>query len=150
MAIWFEGTAEIDCTIADVAASLLDRGEHHASVVRLMPGMTSVELTEQGPGVVILTTNEGVLRRTGLVVRAEPDRVVVESDEEYTAGRAVTATAHFLDEFTANPTGVTHHLVISEVSASGVLGFFYRTLGSSKTGNAFLTATAAYLGSLRP
>lgn len=113
MSVWFEGTAEIDCTIEQVTAALQDPGEHYTSVIGLMPGITSVELTEQGPGFVTLTTNEGVLMRTGLQVRAEAESV-------------------------------------SGVEASGVLGLFYRRLGSSKTGNAFLTSYSTYLESLRP
>jgi hypothetical protein len=33
---------------------------------------------------------------------------------------------------------------MSDVEASGFLGFFYRRFGSSKTGNAFLTAYRAH------
>jgi hypothetical protein len=38
--------------------------------------------------------------------------------------------------------------VISDVDASGFLGFFYKRLGSSKTGDAFLAAYAAYFDDL--
>jgi hypothetical protein len=43
--------------------------------------------------------------------------------------------------------GVTHHLVMRDVTAPGVLGFFYRRFGSSKIGNALMTATKAHLES---
>ena len=66
-------------------------------------------------------------------------------DEEYQAGTTVSATAHFRDEFTPTDGGVSHRLVISDLTASGLLGFFYRRLGSAKMGKAFLAAYATYL-----
>jgi hypothetical protein len=68
----------------------------------------------------------------------------MEYDERYEAWSKVTTTAHFLDEFVASGTGVTYRLVITGVEAPGFLGFFYRTLGGSKTGSAFLAAHKAY------
>ena len=105
-----------------------------------MPGLTSVELVEQGDGSVTIKTNEGLMKRTNIDKRIEADRVVVEFDERYEAGSKVTTTSHFSDEFTASETGVTYRLVMSDVEAPGFLGFFYQRFGSSKTGNAFLTA----------
>ena len=95
---------------------------------------------EQGTNSVTIKTNEGLMKRTNISARIEAESVVVEFDEQYEAGSKVTATSHFTDEFTASGTGVTHRLVMSGVEAPGFLGFFYRNLGSSKTGNDFLTA----------
>lgn len=144
MSIWFEGMTEINCTLQQVKQSLENLGEHYVGVISLMPGLTSVELVEQGSDFVTLKTNEGIMKRTNIVQRVEADRVVVELDEEYQAGRMVTATSHFVEEFTASDTGVTHHMVISGLEAPGVLGFLYRNLGKANTGNAFLKAHKTY------
>ena len=90
MSIWFEGTTEINCTLQQVKQSLENLGEHYVGVISLMPGLTSVELVEEGSDFVTLKTNEGIMKRTNIVQRVEADRVVVELDEEYQAGRMVT------------------------------------------------------------
>jgi hypothetical protein len=100
---------------------------------------------EQRGDSVTIRTNEGLMHRTNIAKMIEADRVVLESNERYEAGSKVTTTAHFHDEFIATDTGVTHRLVISDVAAPGLLGFFYEKFGSSKTGNAFLMAYKAYL-----
>ncbi len=144
MSVWFEGENEIACSIEDVKLAVEDLGAHYVGVVGRMPGLTSVELLEQASGSVTIKTNEGIMRRTNISTRVEPERVVVELDEEYQAGSKVTATSHFLDEFTSSEVGVAHRVVISDVGAPGFLGFFYRKFGSSKMGNAFLDAHASY------
>lgn len=144
MTSWFEGENEINCDIRRVERALEDHGEHYVEVTRLMPGMTSVELLEQGADSATIKTNEGLMKRTNISKRVGADAVVVEFDEEYEAGSSVTATSHFSDEFTATDTGVRHRLVMSDVEAPGFLGFFYQRFGSSKMGNAFLTAYKTY------
>ncbi len=62
--------------------------------------------------------------------------IVLECDEEYQAGRMVTARSHYFDEFLKTENGISHRTVISEVSASGLLGFFYRKFGSRSIGKA--------------
>ena len=143
--VWFEGEDVIDCTIQQVKQALDDPGGLYAGVTSLMPGMTSVELVEQGINSVTIKTNEGLMKRTNISKRIEAEGVVVEFDEQYEAGSKFTATSHFTDGFSTSGTGVTHRLVMSDVGAPGLLGFFYRKLGSSKTGSAFLTAYKAHL-----
>ncbi len=144
MSVWFEGRSDIPCSIGQVEEALSDLGEHYRGVISFMPGLTSVELVEQGPDSVTIRTNEGIMKRTNITRSTAAGSVVVELDEEYKAGSRVTATSHFRDEFTATGDGVTHRLVISDVDAPGLLGFLYRTFGSSNTGNAMLKAYAAY------
>ncbi len=148
MSIWFEGTGEVESTIDQVKRALDNLGEYFVGVIALMPGLTSVELVDEGNDSVTIRTNEGLMQRTGIVKRFEPDRVVVEFNEEYVAGSKVTTTSHFFDEFISSGAGVTHRTVISNVAAPGFLGFFYRRFGSSKMGNAFLKAHATYFKSL--
>ena len=144
MTVWFEGGSEIECTMQRVKQALENHGEHYVGVISLMPGLTSVELVEQGSDFVTIKTNEGLMKRTNISKRIEAERVVVEFDEEYQAGSMVTTQAHFVDEFTTSDTGVKHRTVMSDVETRGLLGFFYRKFGKSNTGKAFLTAYKAY------
>ena len=144
MSVWFEGHSEIECSIQQVKQALENLGEHYVGIVSLMPGLTSVELMEQGSDFVTIKTNEGLMKRTHITKRIEAESVVVEFDEEYQAGSRVTTKSHFLDEFTASDTGVKHRTVISGVEAPGLLGFFYRSFGSSNTGSAFLESYKTY------
>jgi len=140
MSAWFEGEGEIECTIEQVKAAYANHGELLAAVVGLLPGLTSVELVEQSTDSVTIRTNEGLMKRTNIVKRSEAESVVVELDEEYAAGSRLTVTSHYRDEFTAAGSAVKHRLLISDVGASGVLGFFYTRFGASKIGKAHLAA----------
>ncbi len=145
MSVWFDGSQQIDCSIQDVKRALADPGDLFAGVVRHMPGMTSVEVLDKSADSVTIQTNEGTMTRTAIAVNLDHDPVTLDVDEEYQAGTTVTATAHFRDEFSPTDGGVSHRLVISDLTASGLLGFFYRRLGSAKMGSAFLTAYAKSL-----
>ena len=144
MAVWFEGSGVIDCDIDRVKQSFEDLGQHFVGVVACMPGMTTVELVDHGADYVTIRTNEGLMKRTNISTNVETDRVVVEYDEEYEAGSRVSASTHFVDEFTTDESGVTHHVVVSDVEAPGLLGFFYRKFGSAKMGKAFLDSNKAH------
>lgn len=109
-----------------------------------MPGMTSVELVDQGADFVTIKTNEGLMHRTNISKRFDAGSVEVEFDEKYEAGSKVSTTAHFSEQYTTDGQGVTHHLIISNIAAPGFLGFFYRRFGGSKTGRAFLQAEKGY------
>jgi carbon monoxide dehydrogenase subunit G len=150
MSVWFDGSNHIDCSIQDVKRALADPGELSLGVVRLLPGMTSVELLDKSPGSITIQTNEGTMTRTAITVQLDADPVTVELDEQYEAGTKVTTHAHFRDEFTPTENGVSHRLIISDVTASGLLGFFYRRLGSAKMGGAFQAAYATYLENAKP
>lgn len=144
MSVWFEGFIEIECNIQRVKDTLENHGEHYVGIISLMPSLTSGELVEQGSDFVTIKTNEGLMKRTNISKCIEANSVVVEFDEEYQAGSMVTTKSHFLDEFTTTDAGVKHHSVISDVKAPGLMDFFYRKFGSSKTGNAFLTSHKTY------
>lgn len=125
MSVWFDGENELECGIEDVKQSLEELGAHYVGVIDCVPGMTTVELLDQTSDSVTITTNEGIMKRTNITVHVEAERVLVELDERYQAGSKITTTSHFVDEFTTSATGVTHHLVISDVAAPGFLGYFY-------------------------
>jgi hypothetical protein len=145
MSVWFEGFCDIDCDLGRVKRAFEHPGELYAGIVRRMPGLASVELVEQGEDSVTIRTNEGLLKRSNISLRIGEDHVAVESDERYEAGSKVTTTSHFSETYATGATGVTYRLVMRDVAASGLLGFFYRRFGSSRTGNAFLQATKAHL-----
>lgn len=150
MSVWFEGSSEIACSIQQVKDAFENYGEHYVGVISLMPGLTLVELVEQGPDFVVIRTNEGLMKRTNISKRIEAERVVVEFDEKYQAGRMVTATSHFLDEFTTSQSGVTHHTVMRDLKAPGFLGFFYKNFGKSSIGGAFLESYKRYFEQQNP
>ena len=145
MSAWFERDNEIACSLDSVAQAVDDIGEYFTEVVSLMPGLNSVALVEQHPDEVIITTNEGLMRRTKLSKRVEDDRVTIEFDEEYQAGSKVTVNSHATHQFTPSNNGVTHRLTVRDVTAPGLLGFFYRKFGSSKIGKALMTAEKTHL-----
>ncbi len=144
MSVWFEGSNEINCNLDQVKQSFENLGDHYAAVIGLMPGLTSVELVEQGSDFVTIKTNEGLMKRTNISKHIENESVIVELDEEYQAGSMTTTKSHILDEFTTSGKIVKHRVVITNVEASGLLGFFYRNFGKSNTGGAYLNSYKTY------
>ena len=142
--LWFEGSIKIDCSIKTITESLNNLGEHYVGIVRLMPGMTSVELIEQGSDYVIIKTNEGIMKRTNISKFVEADRIVLEFDEEYKASRLITTNSHSKEEFQKLDNGVKYNIKITGIRTSGILGFFYRLFGSKNIGNAFLNSHMKY------
>ena len=140
MTVWFEGINNIKCNIDQVEMAFKDHGELFVGIVSLMPGLSSVKLIEQGGDFVTIRTNEGLMKRTNISKHIETGSVVIEFDEEYQAGSMVTTKSHIRDEFTSSDSCVTHKIVISDVEASGLMGFFYRIFGKSSTGNRFMSA----------
>ena len=144
--VWFENSIRINCNIKDVDKSLNNQGEHFKEVVGIMPGMTSVALIEQGKDFVIIKTNEGIMKRTNISIASVEGRITVEFDEEYQAGKTITTSSHFVEDFVAKENEIILHLEISKLIAPGFMGFFYRNFGSKNTGNAFLKAYEKHLG----
>ncbi len=144
MAVWLEGECEIDCDIERVTASLTDLGAHYAAVVAQMPGMTTVDLVDNRPGLVRIRTNEGLMTRSNITVRGQDESIVVEYDEEYEAGRMIVSS-HHRDDFSASGKGIRYRTVVSDLTATGVLGFFYQRFGRSSMRNAFLLSYRSYL-----
>ncbi|NND03023.1 MAG: hypothetical protein HKN91_09570, partial [Acidimicrobiia bacterium] len=131
---WFEGTTHIDCDLESVKASLADFGTHFLGVVGLMPGISEVELLEQGEDFVTIRTNEGVMRRHNIECSVGDDEVMLRFDEVYETSK-VTGRSHFEDTYRASSSGgVQFQSVVSDVQANGVLGFLYRKFGSRNMG----------------
>ncbi len=140
MSEWFEGQGQIRCGLEEVQQGLESPGETFVGVIRHMPGLTTVELVEEAPGSVTIRTDEGLMTRSNIVARRVEESLVLEYDERYDAGKRVSVTSHYLEEFTPDQVGVRHRLVISGVEAPGFLGYFYRHFGSSSIGKATLAA----------
>ncbi len=145
MSIWFENFDKIECSIQKVKQSFNNYGEHYVGVISLMPGLTSVEVIEEGIDFVTIKTNEGLMRRTNISKTIDDESVIVEFDEEYQAGRMINVKSHSLDEFTVSGEKVKHRTVLSEVKAPGFMGFFYRTFGKSSIGNSLLKSYKTFL-----
>ena len=143
--IWFEGANEIDCKIESVENSLNSLGQYFVGIIRNMPSMTKVELLEQGDNFVTLQTNEGLMKRTNISETVEGEEIVMEFDEEYQVGKAITTISHFKNEFERSNNVVIHRITISNLKAPGFMGFFYRNFGSSSMGKAFLNAHKSFL-----
>ena len=144
--VWFEDTIKISCNINDVKKSLNNLGEHFQGVISIMPGMTSVELIEQGRDFVTIKTNEGIMKRTNISIVSNKGAIIVEFDEEYQAGKTITTNSHFVEEFEAKDNGIILRVEISNLKATGFMGFFYRNFGSKNIGNAFINAYEKHLG----
>jgi len=143
--IWFEGSNEIHCNLKPVEHSFKNVCEHYVGIIGLMPGMTTVELIEQGSDYVIIKTNEGLMKRTNISIIVEEEKIKVKFDEEYQAGKTLITNTHFLDEFSVSGSKVIHRSVISDLKAPGFMGFFYKIFGCSNIGKAFLDAYKNYL-----
>ncbi|MBT3422810.1 MAG: hypothetical protein HOF35_12560 [Bacteroidetes bacterium] len=145
-AVWFEGTTKISCNINDVEKSLNNLGEHFKEISSIMPGMTSVKLIEQGSDFVTIETNEGIMKRTNISIVSNKDKIIVEFDEEYQAGKTITTNSHFVKEFEEKNNEIRLRVEISNLKAPGFMGFFYRNFGSKNIGSSFLSAYENYLG----
>ena len=135
---WFDGSNEIECSIEDIKKSVQNIGNHYNNVVGDMPGITNSELIDEGESYISIKTNEGTMKRTNISKRISPETVIIDCDEEYQAGKMVNTKSHIKSEFVKSESGINHHLVISNVEAPGLLGFFYRYFGSKNIGRAFL------------
>lgn len=136
--IWFHDSILINCSINIVKQSLNNLGGHYKRIISVMPGMNTVELLEHGSDHVTIKTNEGIMKRTNISVIAKKDEIIIEFDEEYKAGKAITSNAHFVEKFDVSDNNLVLHIEISNLKAPGFLGFFYRNFGSKNIGSAFL------------
>lgn len=142
--IWFEGSEDLNMALPKLISAIDDIGQYFAGVISLMPGMTSVKLVDQGEDFVTIETNEGIMKRTNISVDSIKDKVSIEFDEEYQAGKTITTNSHFLHEFSSEGDIIKHKMIISGLKAPGFMGFFYRNFGNKSIGKAFLDAHRQY------
>ena len=146
---WFEGSSLIECSFQSLEHAIENHGKFYEGIVSFMSGISSVEILEQGRDYLIIRTNEGIMKRTKITKSIAQDIISVEFDEEYKAGKIITTNAHYFDEFTSTENGIKHSTTISDVKASGILGFFYRVFGSANIGKAVLSSHKTYLETLK-
>ncbi len=137
--IWYQESTTIDCTLEDVNRSLNDLGEHYTKLINGYPGMTTVELIDQGRDHVTIKTNEGTMKRTNISVNSTEGKIVVEFDEEYLTSM-VTSNSHFTETFQEKDGNTELNIQISNMVAPGFLGFFLRNFGSKNIGSGFLNS----------
>ena len=58
--IWYQKSTRVVCNIEDISKSLSDIGKHYKELMSVYPGMTTVELIEQGKDYVTIKTSEGL------------------------------------------------------------------------------------------
>ena len=146
---WFEGSSIIECSFHNLEKAIENHGKFYEGVVSCMPGISSVELLENGEDYLIIKTNEGIMKRTNIGKNISQNKIVVEFDEEYRAGKMITARSHFFDKFTSNENGLTLMTTISDLEAPGILGFVYKLFGGANIGNAILSSHKTYLEALK-
>ena len=135
--IWYQESTMIECNIENVNKSLSDIGEHYRELISMYPGMTTVELIEQGKDYVTIKTNEGTMKRSNISVDTSGDKILVEFDEEYITSK-ITTHSHFVENFQTKNNNTELNIEISNLIAPGFLGFFLRNFGSKNIGNGFL------------
>lgn len=146
--IWFQGSNSVPCEIQLVDEHSQDFGRLFVGLVTQMSGITKAELIRQDKQSVVIQTNEGEMTRSHISKQAVGDKIIIEFDEEYVAGKAITTRSHYLHEFVKNEDGFQHTLTISDVKASGVLGFFYKMFGSNNIGKEVLKSVETFFGAL--
>ena len=108
--IWFDGSKEINTSLPEIENSLDDIGQFVLDVINLMPSMTSVKIIEQGHDFVTLETNEGIMNRTNISIEIAKEKIVIEFDEKYQAGKTITTNSHFIHEFKSTKNSVNHRI----------------------------------------
>lgn len=142
---WYKGEILINSNLTDVGNSLNDLGKHYLGLVSIMPGLTTVELIEQGNNFVKIKTNEGIMLRSNITINSTNDKITIEFDEEYKAGSAITATSHFIESYEPKDSSLLYKLEINNLQSPGFLGFFYRNFGSKNIGKSFLDSNKKLL-----
>ena len=135
--IWFQKSTLIDCNLEDVNRAFENLGEHYKRLISVYPGVTAVELIDQGNDFVTITTNEGTMKRTNISINRLESKIIVELDEEYITS-AITTKSHIVEKFERKENEIELQIEISNHKAPGFLGFFLRNFGSKNIGNGFL------------
>jgi len=135
--IWFQKSTMIECNLEDVNRSFENLGEHYKQLISFYPGMSAVELIDQGKDFVTIKTNEGTMKRTNISVNRSEKIIIIELDEEYSTS-AITTNSHIIEKFERKDSKVELQVEISNHKAPGFLGFFLRNFGSENIGNGFL------------
>ena len=135
--IWFKEVILIECDTEDINKSLSNIGDHYKQLMSEYPGMTTVELVDQGNDFVTIKTNEGTMKRTNILINRLESKIIIELDEEYITS-AVTTNSHIVEKFERKDDKIELQVEINNYKAPGFMGFFLRNFGSKNIGNGFL------------
>lgn len=148
MSIWYKSSEEINCQLDTVKQEVKSMGQLLVGVVKLMPGLTSVELIEATEDTVIIKTNEGLMNRSNILISLDKNLVTIDFNESYQAGKMSEFLTHYKHIFEMKDDGVLHTCEISNVKASGFMGFLYKNFAKKSIGSATMNAYKKYLESL--
>ena len=147
--IWFKDTCEVDRSLPTVINSLNNIGEHYEQVIRLMPGISESNLISETSDSISIQTNEGLMTRSNIVIEKNDSWVNIGYYEEYRAGRAMTSKSQINEKFVKDDNRILYTLTISDVKATGFLGFLYRLFGKKVIGKALLNSHKTYLEAIQ-
>lgn len=140
MSKWYNGEVIIKCDLTNIRKSYEDIGQHFKEVVGFMPGITNVEIVSESDDAIVISNNEGVMSRSNIIVSSEKEKVNVEFDEQYKAGKLITVSTHYLFSFERNEDSVKLKVVLSDVKAKGFMGILYTLFGKRSIGKAVLNS----------
>lgn len=140
MSNWYKGSHEINCGFSKILESFENIGDLYVNITKLMPGLSIVELVEQSESHVVIKTNEGLMNRSNISRKLVDECLTISYDEDYQAGKTIRVISHIEDVFISENDITKHKLSISDVNATGFMGFLYRTFGKSNIGNSQLKA----------
>lgn len=146
--IWFKDSCKVDCSLHTALNSLNNKGRHYEQVVRLMPGISESNLVNETSDSISIQTNEGLMKRDNIIIEKHDEWVTIEYHEEYIAGKAMTSKSQIKEKFVKDDKGISYLLTISNVKATGFLGFFYRLFGKNSIGKALMNSHKTYLESI--
>ena len=146
--IWFQGTARVTCDAARIDQALADIGSFFSKTVAGMPGISKVSTVDRDGATYRCRTNEGEVQRSAVSIEGEGGNTRLQFEETYDA-RLVVVRAHHRHSFESDETGTTIRVEISNVSATGLLGFAYKLFGSKSIGKAILAAYQDYFDAAR-
>jgi hypothetical protein len=106
MSKWYEGSNIIECELEKIILSFDNYGKHYSGVVKLMPGIVSAILVEEGKDYVVIKTNEGTMTLTNISQKEDTMSLTIEFDEEYKAGKGITVISHTVNKFESKDSSV--------------------------------------------
>lgn len=148
MSIWYKSSEVVYCQLDTIKQEVESMGQFLVGVVKLMPGLTTVELEEATVDTVIIKTNEGLMNRSNIRINMDNDLLNIDFDESYQAGKMPTYLTHYKHVFKTKDDGVVHTCEISDVKAPGFMGFIYKNFAKRSIGSATMKAYKTHLEAL--
>ncbi len=113
---WYEKSQLIDCSFDKLKKELEDLGLFFVEVNKGMPGLFNVELVEEDNDYIEIKTNEGTMRRTNIVKDFQDDKIEIQFDEEYIAGKNITILSSYKHVFSKKDTSLIMELQLKKLN----------------------------------